>query len=101
MYLARVELIEGHAAARILRDDGQPGWPLPSALAVTLRKSFDIDSTAIEGRITRCVSQACWLALVRFRLQYLGWRSTSLGLGELTPGYCGNAFGVKKDDFVC
>jgi hypothetical protein len=38
---------------------------------------------------------------VRFRLQYLGWRSTSLGLGELTPGYCGNAFGVKKDDFVC
>jgi len=37
---------------------------------------------------------------VRFGLQYLGWRSTSLGLGELTPGYCGNAFGVKKDGFV-
>ena len=37
----------------------------------------------------------------RFRPQSLGWRSTSLGLGELTPGYCGNAFGVKKDDFVC
>ena len=33
---------------------------------------------------------------VRFRLQYLGWRSTSLGLGELTPGSCGNAFGVKN-----
>jgi hypothetical protein len=36
---------------------------------------------------------------VRFGLQYLGWRSTSLGLGELTLGSCGNAFGVKKDDF--
>jgi hypothetical protein len=36
---------------------------------------------------------------VRFGLQYLGWRSTSLGLDELTPGSCGNAFGVKKDNF--
>ncbi|MFT7640023.1 MAG: hypothetical protein ACI9G1_001761, partial [Pirellulaceae bacterium] len=33
-----------------------------------------------------------------FGLQYLGWRSTSLGLGELTPGYCGNAFGVKRSN---
>ena len=41
-------------------------------------------------------SQPRWLALVRFGLQYLGWRSTSLGLGELTPGSCGNAFGVNR-----
>ena len=77
------------------------GGRLPSALAVTLRISSISSRRRLRARITRCVSQACWLALVRFRLQYLGWRSTSLGLGELTPGYCGNAFGVKKDDFVC
>ena len=73
------------------------GGRLPSALAVTLRNSSRSTRPRLRARITGCISQACWLALVRFRLQYLGWRSTSLGLGELTPGYCGNAFGVKKD----
>jgi hypothetical protein len=50
----------------------------------------------LRARLTRSENPNNWLALVRFRLQYLGWRSTSLGLGELTPGYCGNAFGVKS-----
>jgi len=54
----------------------------------------NIESTAFEGSVKTFRSQPRWLALVRFGLQYLGWRSTSLGLGELPPGYCGNAFGV-------
>ena len=56
----------------------------------------NIESTAFECSVNTFRSQPRWLALVRFRLQYLGWRSTSLGLGELTPGSCGNAFGVKN-----
>jgi hypothetical protein len=76
------------------------GGRLPSALAVTLRISSISSRRRLRARITGCVSSACWLALVRFRLQYLGWRTTSLGLGELTLRYCGNAFGVKKGDFV-
>ena len=56
----------------------------------------NIESTAFECSVNTFRSQPRWLALVRFRLQYLGWRSTSLGLGELTLGSCGNAFGVKN-----
>jgi hypothetical protein len=60
----------------------------------------NIELTAFEGSVNTFRSQPRWLAHVRFRLPYLGWRSTSLGLGDLTLGSCGNAFGVKKDDFV-
>jgi hypothetical protein len=59
-------------------------------------RSSNIESTAFEGSVNTFRSQPRGLSLVRFGLQYVGWRSTSLGLGELTPGYCGNAFGVKN-----
>jgi hypothetical protein len=74
-----------------------PFWrTVTVSFGCTLRKFSNIESTAFEGSASTFRSQPPWLALVRSGLQYLGWRSASLWLGELTPGYCGNAFGVKN-----
>jgi hypothetical protein len=60
-----------------------------------------VESTAFEGSENALCYPNVLARPCSIWPQYLGWRSTSLGLGELTPGYCGNAFGVKKDDLVC
>ena len=51
------------------------------------RKVIEYFKRTFEGSENASRSGAYWLALFHFDVRYLGWRSSSLGLVELTLGY--------------